>query len=185
METVPDEPETPAEPSEPVEEKVDMTKAEADALRREVAESRRKAKKAEDEAKRTAEEQAKKDGEWQKLAEQKGKEAEEAAARLGRLERQRTATEVATRLKFHNPAGAHRFLGEDPQDEQQIEAALREIADRESYLVAPATSTTGRDVEQVLKNGRPVDPTKTPPPDGDVEPGLGRLRQAYEESGAT
>lgn len=124
----------------------ETTRAEVDGLRRELAEARRAAAKATAAAKKAEDDKAAQQGEWQKLAEQRGAELEEAQQKLAEGERQQRVTRIATRLKFTDPTDAFKFVAAaDADDDAKAEAALKQLLKDKPYLAAGGTSrrTTG------------------------------------------
>lgn len=117
-------------------EMVQMTKAEADALRRETAEARRAAKRAKADADKATAEKTKADGNFEQAAKDAEKRAQDAEDRATRLERQTRVTAAASRLKFRDPSDAMRFLDEDDlDDDHSVERALKALARDKKYLV--------------------------------------------------
>lgn len=130
---------------------VRMPKSEADALRREVAESRKAKRDAEAKAKADAEKQAAEEGRWSDLAESRQREAEEAAARadaaeykLDQFQRDIRVNNLATQLGFKDPGDAIRFLDdEDTGDDESARKALLALAQSKKYLVNDRPRTGG------------------------------------------
>jgi hypothetical protein len=125
-----------------------MPKDEAQRLRRiaaeaDAAERRRKQKELED----AGNHQAVVSGiEAEREAEKAAREAAEAKAdaRVEELERNTTATTVASRLKFNDPADALLHLpANTSNDEASIEKALKKVAEEKAYLVNGQGGRTG------------------------------------------
>ncbi len=116
--------------------KVSVSKAELDALRRKVAEGEKAKRKAETETKQREEQRQREQGEYQKLAETKEREAVEAQSRLARLERDQRVARIATRLKFRDPQDVvDRLTNDEAEDDSLAEEALTRIAKAKPYLV--------------------------------------------------
>jgi len=116
--------------------KVSVSKAELDALRRKVAEGEKAKRKAETETKQREEQRQREQGEYQKLAETKEREAAEAQNRLARLERDQRVARIATRLKFRDPQDVvDRLTTDEAEDDSLAEEALARIAKAKPYLV--------------------------------------------------
>ena len=127
----------PVVPVEPVEETVTLPKAQADALRRELAEATRKAQKLELEQKKAEEARAAEQGEWQKLAEERAAELERTRGEAERVAREARVTRIATRAGFIDPTDViGRLSAEDAADDASVEAALEGIASSSPHLVA-------------------------------------------------
>jgi hypothetical protein len=128
---------------DPDNEFVRMSRKEAEALRREVAETRRAKSKAEREARAERERQQAEQGRWEELASDRMREVEEANARaeaaeynLDRFQRELRVNSIATRLGFKDPADAIRFLDDDDTGDDAIaERALKKLAEQKEYLV--------------------------------------------------
>lgn len=169
------EPETPeTETPEEVEETVTLSVEEHKALTDELnrmkrvsAEADKKAREAAKAAKAAAEKQAKEDGDWKTLAEEREteaaealKRAEQAEAALATYERQRVVAEVASALDFRDPQDAHRFLSdEDQADQKLVEAALKRLKKDKPYLIAEPRRT-GVDRGSDNGSGTGTDPVK-------------------------
>lgn len=166
-----------AEPAAEVPETVTLPKAEADALRREVAESRRRAKRAAEEAEQAKRKQLEEQGKFKELAEAADLRAKEAEERFQRLERNARIRDAAGRLRFRNEADAVALLPPDAVDgdDATLEAALAALAKERPYLIdsgtpprtgAPAgdpPAQTGRKVTRdQLKTMSPQDIAKLP-----------------------
>lgn len=136
-------------------EKVTMSKAEADALKREVAESRKAARKAKADADKAAEDKAKQDGDLKSAAELAEKRAQEAEQRAEKVERDARLRTVAANLKARNPQVAaaalrERGVADDVfDDDAKLEAAFKQLKKDEPYLFAEGTRRTAGEV----KNG--------------------------------
>ena len=134
-------------------EKITLTKSEHDALRRELAESRRAAKKAKADADKAAQEKAKKEGDFERLAQEAQKRAEDAENKLAEKERDAMVSDVAKRLKFRVPGRAARFLDEDDmQDAASVERALKALKRDEPDLFTTG-GRTGGDIDTAGKSG--------------------------------
>lgn len=139
---------TPAEPKDPpatppAPEALTVPKAEWEAAQSALADLRRKAKKAEDEAKRAAEEKAKANGEHEKLAAQYQQERDAAKAELESERAKARVRSTASRLKFRNADDAVALLPAtvDQADETAVEAALKQLATEREYLIDNGTPT--------------------------------------------
>lgn len=129
---------------------ITMTKAEADALRRETAEARKAARKAKQDAERAAEEKAKADGDFKAAAEAAEKRALEAEQRATRLEQDTRVQRIAGRLGFRDPQDAARFLDDDElESDQATERALKQLKRDKPYLA----QTSGRSGGEVNGGG--------------------------------
>lgn len=115
------------------------------------AEQRRKARAAEKRAKEledklAAKERADKEaeGRYQEIAEEERKAREALEQQVKDRDRRDAIVTAATRLKFKNPALAHRLVADDDvTDERSAEQALKRLADSEPYLIQDAPSRTG------------------------------------------
>lgn len=134
-------PVTPEKPETP--EALTVPKAEWEATQSALADLRRKAKKAEDDAKKAAEEEAKAKGEHEKLAQQYQQERDEIKAELDGERAKARVRSIATRLKFRNADVAVALLpaSVDQSDEAAIEAALTTLATEQDYLIDTGTPT--------------------------------------------
>src|SRR2546423_2090112 len=83
----PVEPAAPAEPEKAEPETITLPKAEADALRRRVAEAEKAQRKLEADRKKADETRQAEEGKWRELAEQRNQELAQAHERAGKLER--------------------------------------------------------------------------------------------------
>ena len=146
-------------------ETVTMSKAEADALRRRVAESEKAARKLEAEQRKADEARKAEEGKWQELAAERERELNETRERAARIERDQLITRVASRLKFIDPSDVTgRLTAEDAADEQAIETSLERIAKASPHLVAkdpPAAPEIGMVHEP---SATPVGAVPSPPP---------------------
>lgn len=139
-----------ATPDPPKDETVSMPKAEAEALRRRVAESEKTARKLEAERKKGDEERQAQDGKWKELAETREVELTQARENSARIEREQRITRVASRLKFLDPTDViGRISAEDGQDDGLTENALARIAEQSPHLIAKDPSPTP-EIGQVL-----------------------------------
>jgi hypothetical protein len=128
----------------PSKEDVEALTSELNRLKRVSSEAAKKAKESEKAAKAAADEQAKKDGNWQTLAEEREREAAEALkdAETARLELQKykaqaTVASAAATLNFRDPQDALRFLTEEEAADQKLaEAALKRLKKDKPYLIA-------------------------------------------------
>ena len=119
-------------------ETVTMSKAEADALRREVAEQRKTAKKLASAAEVAERKRLEEEGQYQTLASQAEDRATVAEARAKELEQRQLISQVASRLKFRDSADAVAHLkdrGIEADDEASVENALAALATEKSYLI--------------------------------------------------
>lgn len=132
----PDSPLADPAPEPEQEDKVTLSKAELDALRRGQAEAERRAKRLEAEAKKREEDEAAKQGEFQKLAEQRAAELEQERQERTRVEREQRVSRIAARLKFIDPQDAVlRVRGEDGDTEDAALAALERVAEQSPHLI--------------------------------------------------
>lgn len=124
---------------------VRLPKKEADALRKEVAERRRKEAKAEADAKAAEEKRKAEEGKWEEIANDAKRERDEAKENEQKAQQelvdfkaQVTVGKVAQRLNFHDPTDAHKFLSKEERegDEKSVESALKRVAREKKYLVA-------------------------------------------------
>lgn len=123
---------------------VTMSKAEADALRREVAEQRKAAKKLASAAEATERKRLEEEGQYQTLASQAEDRATVAEARAKELEQRQLISQVASRLKFRDSADAIAHLkanGIEADDEASVENALAALATEKSYLIEQSIPT--------------------------------------------
>jgi hypothetical protein len=159
-ETAPVEEPTPAAPADPnevttpaieVPESVTMPKAEADALRRRVAEAEKAQRKFEADRKKAEEDRQAEQGKWQELAEQRDRELNTERAERARVEREQRITRVAGRLKYLDPSDViGRITADEGADDASVEAALQRIAETSPHLIAkerPATPEIGQVLE--------------------------------------
>ena len=119
-------------------ETVTMSKAEADAMRRELAEQRRTAKKLASAAEVAERKRLEEEGQYQTLASQAEDRATVAEARAKELEQRQLISQVASRLKFRDSADAVAHLkdrGIEADDEASVENALAALATEKSYLI--------------------------------------------------
>lgn len=156
-------PETPEPSTEP--ELSGMTRAEADALRREHAEAERRARKLEADAKKAEEKRKEEEGQHRELAEQRQRELEAERGERAKSEREVRITRLATRLKFVDPTDViGRVSAEDGADDSAAEAALERIAEQSPHLIAkeaPAVPEIG--VVHTPAATATKDPTQPPP----------------------
>ena len=125
-------------------ETVTMSKAEADALRREVAEQRKTAKKLASAAEVAERKRLEEEGQYQTLASQAEDRATVAEARAKELEQRQLISQVASRLKFRDSADAVAHLkdrGIEADDEASVENALAALATEKSYLIEQSIPT--------------------------------------------
>jgi hypothetical protein len=137
-EAVPETVEAVEEPAVEATETVTMSKAEADALRREVAEQRKTAKKLASAAEVAERKRLEEEGQYQTLASQAEDRATVAEARAKELEQRQLISQVASRLKFRDSADAVAHLkdrGIEADDEASVENALAALATEKSYLI--------------------------------------------------
>lgn len=163
-----------------------LSKAEAEALRRRVAESEKKARDADRKLKAKDQQKAEAAGEYEKLYNDERTKNEELEGRFKGAVLKRTIVEVAARQNFRNPQLAGTLLSIDASDvvdddfeadEKPIEAALKKLAKSDPYLVKPergqADVTGGSEGAGRGKNG-------SGQRNGDAEVfGESRIRQAY------
>lgn len=109
--------------------KVSIDRAELAALRRNVAEGEKAKRKAE-------EKRLREQGEYQKIAETKDREATEAQQRLAKFERDQRVAQIARRLKFRDPQDVVGSLtSEQAEDDLLAEERLAQIAKAKPYLI--------------------------------------------------
>ena len=143
-EAVPETVEAVEEPAVEATETVTMSKAEADALRREVAEQRKTAKKLASAAEVAERKRLEEEGQYQTLASQAEDRATVAEARAKELEQRQLISQVASRLKFRDSADAVAHLkdrGIEADDEASVENALAALATEKSYLIEQSIPT--------------------------------------------
>lgn len=119
-------------------ETVTMSKAEADAMRRELAEQRKATKKLASAAEVAERKRLEEEGQYQTLASQAEDRAIVAEARAKELEQRQLISQVASRLKFRDSADAVAHLkdrGIEADDEASVENALAALATEKSYLI--------------------------------------------------
>ena len=119
-------------------ETVTMSKAEADAMRRELAEQRKTAKKLAAANEVAERKRLEEEGQYQTLASQAEDRATVAEARAKELEQRQLISQVASRLKFRDSADAVAHLkdrGIEADDEASVENALAALATEKSYLI--------------------------------------------------
>ncbi|HEY7831788.1 MAG TPA: hypothetical protein VIC06_14595 [Solirubrobacteraceae bacterium] len=157
------------DPPAPGAETVTMTKAEADALKRQVAEANKAQRKLEADQQKAEDERQRKQGEWQQLAEQKDQELAEERAQSARVKREERIGRIANRMKFLDPADVKgRITPEDGEDDSTVEAALARIAEQSPHLIA-------KEAPGAPEIGRVLDPTAvTPVADGTPKPPPGK-----------
>ena len=132
------------EPAVEATDTVTMSKAEADALRREVAEQRKTAKKLASAAEVAERKRLEEEGQYQTLASQAEDRATVAEARARELEQRQLISQVASRLKFRDSADAVAHLkdrGIEADDEASVENALAALATEKSYLIEQSIPT--------------------------------------------
>jgi hypothetical protein len=137
-----DAPDIPVEPAASAEpETVTLPKAQADALRRELAEEQRARKRLEDAQKKAKDEQAAEQGKWQELAQQREGELEKERGERTRVEHEARVTRLASKAKFLDPADViGRITTDDGADDASVEAALARIATASPHLIAKETA---------------------------------------------
>lgn len=128
-------------PAEP--EVLTVPKADWEATQSALADLRRKAKKAEQEAAKAAEDEAKAKGEHEKLAQKYEAERDQIKAKLENERAKARILSAANRLKFRNPDDAIALLPAhvDKADDAQVEAALKQLAADRDYLIDNGTPT--------------------------------------------
>jgi hypothetical protein len=144
-------------------ETVTMPKAEAEALRRRVAESEKAQRKIEADRKKAEEERQAEEGKYKELAEAKDRELAQERAERARVQREQRITRLASKAKFLDPADViGRVSAEDGEDDTLTEAALARIAESSPHLVSkpdapkpeigevltPSAVTAGKDAPQ-------------------------------------
>lgn len=132
---VPAAPPEPAASAEP--ETVTMTKAEADALRRQVAEASKAQRKFEADQRKAEEDRQAEQGQFKELAEQRERELAAERGERSRIEREARITRLASKSKFIDPSDAiGRVTADEGQDDAGVEAALERIAKASPHLIA-------------------------------------------------
>lgn len=127
-----------------------VPKAQADALRRELAEAQRAAKRLEDQQAKAEEKRKEEKGQHQELAEQRSRELETERGERARVEREARIARVAGRLKFLDPQDViGRVSVEDGADDASTETALERIAEQSPHLIAKEAATAP-EIGQVL-----------------------------------
>lgn len=127
--------------ADPPAETITMPKAEADALRRKVAEAEKQKRQAEREAREREEARLTQQGEFEKLAARREQEAAELRAELAATKRKQRVTTIAARLHFIDPEDVIGRLTDDEADDDVLaEAALERIAEQKPYLVDKPTA---------------------------------------------
>jgi hypothetical protein len=168
------EPTAPVEPAEPAveapaePETITLPRAEADALRRRVAEAEKAQRKIEAERKKADEERQAEEGKWKELAEQRDRELAQERAERTRMTREQRITRLAAKAKFLDPADVvGRVSAEDGEDDALTENALAQIAERSPHLIAkeqPAPPQIGQVLEPgVTTPGTPGGKPAPPP----------------------
>jgi hypothetical protein len=143
-EAVPETVEAVEEPAVEAPETVTMSKAEADAMRRELAEQRKATKKLASAAEVAERKRLEEEGQYQTLASQAEDRATVAEARAKELEQRQLISQVASRLKFRDSADAVAHLkdrGIEADDEASVENALAALATEKSYLIEQSIPT--------------------------------------------
>ena len=137
-------------------ETVTMSKAEADAMRREIAEQRKATKKLTAASEVAERKRLEEEGQYQTLASQAEERATIAEARAKELEQRQLISQVASRLKFRDAADAIAHLnarGIEADDEAAVENALVALATEKSYLIDnPIPQRTGGSVSSDAPN---------------------------------
>ena len=125
-------------------ETVTMSRAEADAMRRELAEQRKASKKLAAANEVAERKRLEDEGEYQTLASQAEERATAAEARAKELEQRQLISQVASRLKFRDSADAIAHLkdrGIEADDEASVENALAALATEKNYLIEQSIPT--------------------------------------------
>lgn len=137
--TDPTPPSEPAKPAEP--ETVTLPRAEADALRRRVAEAEKAQRKFEADKKKAEDERQAEEGKWKELAEQRDRELSTERGERARVEREQRITRIASRLKYVDPSDVvGRVTADEGVDDASVEAALERIAKASPHLIAKETA---------------------------------------------
>lgn len=161
-----------AEPEKAEPETITLPKAEADALRRRVAEGEKAQRKYEADRKKADEARQAEEGKWRELAEQRNQELAQAHERAGKLERDQRISRIAQRMKFLDPTDViGRISAEDGQDDTLTEAALARISEVSPHLIA-------KEQAAVPEIGQVLTPSATTAADGapKAPPGKAPLR---------
>lgn len=134
-----DPPEDPPEDTDDDDEPAGVSKAEHDAMKRRLSEAdreKRALKKQLDQRRRSEDEEA---GEYERLYKESQAELAKLRDDVATNELNRKITETATRLNFRNPSIAVSLVtlpdGIEPDDEREIEKAVKRLAKREGYLL--------------------------------------------------
>lgn len=160
------QPDPPAAP--PQEETVTMTKAEAEALRRRVAESEKAQRKIEADRKKAEEERQAEEGKYKELAETKDRELALERSERARVQREQRISRLAAKAKFLDPADViGRISAEDGEDDALTEAALERLAEQSPHLVA-------KEPQPRPKIGQVLDPSATSPTQTGPQPPPGK-----------
>ncbi len=101
-------------------ETVSMPKAEADALRRRLAEAEKAQRRLEGERKKAEEKSAEEQGKWQEIAQQREKELAETQAQVAKAEREQRVTRLASKLKFIDPGDVVGAEGPEERDVPEV-----------------------------------------------------------------
>jgi hypothetical protein len=135
---------TPApEPTPQSADKVEISKADYDALQSQIAAFRRQQKKAEEAAKAAEQKRLEEEGKHKELAEAEKARADKAEADLKTFKRDQRIERLATKKGFHDAKDAIANLpGDlDRDDEAAVEAALEQVAKTKPYLLDKGTPT--------------------------------------------
>lgn len=151
-------------PAPTEQEMVSLPKAEADALRRRVAESERAARKLEADKKAAEEAQAAEQGKWEELAKQREAELAQTRDQAARDERDARVSRIAARMKFVDPSDVvGRVTADEGADDSSVEQALERIAKASPHLVA-------KEAPAVPEIGIVHQPANAPSPTGPKPP---------------
>jgi hypothetical protein len=132
------------EPTPAGNETVTMTKAEADALRRELAEARRNQRKAETAAEKAAREKAEKDGDFKKVADEADRKRQEAEQRYEQLERKLRVQAAASRHSARSADDLQAFLTDNElKDDSSVDAGIKRLKREKPYLFAAGGRSGG------------------------------------------
>lgn len=141
-------------------------------LKREAAERSKKDR----EARRK---QAKKDGKFERLAQEETERADKAEAELARFQRRANVTKVADRLNMEDPEDAFRFLDEDDMDDERLaERALKKLRDKRPSLFK-TKRRSGKDIDSETDDD---DPTRDKNSGGEGVTGFERLRSVKRKT---
>lgn len=128
-------------------------------LRRKADDADKRAKKAEADLAKKQDTEAKEQGKYKELLEAAEKERDDAKADLLKREQEARVSEVAQRLRFRDPHLASRLLdADDMESDAACESALKSLAKKHDYLIAPPPERSGTEVGGGGGSGKTDDP---------------------------